>query len=282
MKLLIADDESRIRKGLLSLSWNSIGIDRVYEAENGLKAAEILKEKNIDIFISDIKMPGLSGLELAEYIQQYKMDTAVILLTGFSEFEYAQKALRNGVADYLLKPLRPKDILDTVSRVIEELKRKRYQERVVEEYEITASAPDYQGQIAWHFKGIHEQAMEILRDMAQNFQQGVSLNSLAEKYHFSVGYLSRMIKKETGYSFSEILNSIRLAGAVELLISNHTTISQIGDMVGFSDQKYFSQVFKKTFGISPVELRKKEEKHSYSVIDILKQNTKTEEEQQDL
>ena len=282
MKLLIADDESRIRKGLLSLSWNSIGIDRVYEAENGLKAEEILKEKNIDIFISDIKMPGLSGLELAEYVQQYKMDTAVILLTGFSEFEYAQKALRNGVADYLLKPLRPKDILDTVSRVIEELKRKRYQEKVVEEYEITASAPDYQGQIAWHFKGIHEQAMEILRDMAQNFQQGMSLNSLAEKYHFSVGYLSRMIKKETGYSFSEILNSIRLAGAVELLISNHTTISQIGDMVGFSDQKYFSQVFKKTFGISPGEFRKKEEKHSYSVIDILKRNTKTEEEQQDL
>lgn len=69
-------------------------------------------------------MPGLSGLELAEYVSKNNLDTAVVLLTGFSEFEYAQKALRNGVLDYMLKPLRPKDILSTVERVKETLEKK--------------------------------------------------------------------------------------------------------------------------------------------------------------
>lgn len=269
MRLLIADDEKNIRNGLLSFPWNTIGIQKVYQAENGLEALEILERKQIDIVISDIKMPGLSGLELAEFVQKNSLDTAVVLLTGFSEFEYAQKALRNGVLDYMLKPLRPKDILSTVLKVKETLEKRRYKEKVVEQYEGAANSRDYQEQISWHFRGVNEQAMEILKDMAQNFSQGVSLNSLAEKYHYSVAYLSRMIKKETGFSFSEILNSIRLAQAAELLKKDCGKISMAGEMAGFSDQKYFSQVFKKAFGVSPGEFRKQEESQLYSIIDIL-------------
>lgn len=269
MRLLIADDENRIRNGLLSLPWDSIGIDKVEQAENGLEAMEILKEKRVDILISDIKMPGYSGLELAEYVKKCQMDTSVILLTGFSEFEYAREALRNGVADYMLKPIRPRDILETVSRVKDNLEKKRYKEKVVEKYEEAASSQNYEEQIAWHFKGVNEQSMKILKDMAKNSGWGISLNSLAVKYHFSVGYLSRMIKKETGYSFSEILNSIRLAGAVELLQKNNAKLSLIGDSVGFSNQKYFSQVFKKVFGMSPGEFRRQKEQKSYDISDIL-------------
>lgn len=273
MRLLIADDERTIRMGLLSLPWETIGITKVYQVENGLEAMEVLKEKKIDILVSDIRMPGISGLELAEYIQKYAMDTAVVLLTGFSDFEYARTALRNGVEDYLLKPIRPKNILETISRVKDNLEKRRYQKNLVKQYETAVSSPDYQEQITWHFKGLQDQAMEILKDMAQNYSEGISLNSLAEKYHFSVGYLSRMIKKETGYSFSEILNSIRLTAAVELLADETIKISHIGDCVGFSDQKYFSQVFKKTFGISPGEYRKQKEMQKYSIMDILKKET---------
>ena len=121
MNLLVADDEMAIRRGMLSLPWTSIGIEEVYEAENGLQAKDILRQKRVDIIISDIKMPGLTGLELAEYVKEYDLDTAVILLTGFSDFSYAQKAIRNEVFDYMLKPLRPKDILETVSGVMKRL-----------------------------------------------------------------------------------------------------------------------------------------------------------------
>ena len=96
MKLLVADDEMTIRRGLLSLPWNTIGIDEVFEAENGLAAMEILRSHRVDIMISDVRMPGMTGLELAEYVKEYDLDTAVILLTGFSDFEYAQQAIRSG------------------------------------------------------------------------------------------------------------------------------------------------------------------------------------------
>lgn len=277
MKLLIADDESTIRRGLLSLPWESIGIKEVEQAENGLEAKEILKKKKIDIVISDIKMPGLSGLELAEYIKEYALDVGVILLTGFSEFEYAQRALRTDVFDYLLKPIRPKDILEAATRAIERLERKRYKEKVVRKYETAANSLDFGEQIACHFQGCNRQTMEILLVLAQDFSQGISLNSLAETYHFSVGYLSRMIKKETGYSFSEILNSIRLGAAIELLKDEHIKTGIAGEYAGFSDQKYFSQVFKKVFGISPGEFRRQEKKQ-YTIKEILEMTEKIKEE----
>lgn len=196
MILLIADDEKTIRNGLLSLPWADIGIEEVYQAENGLAAKEILKEKRIDIVISDIKMPGLSGLELAEYIKECSMDTAVVFLTGYSDFEYARKAIQNQVCDYLLKPIRTKDILETVERVIETLKRKRYKAEVVRKYEAATGSLDLGEQMAWLFQRANRQTMEILQDMAVNYAKEVSLNSLAEKYHFSAAYLSRMIKKK--------------------------------------------------------------------------------------
>ena len=145
MKLLIADDEQIIRNGLLSLPWKDIGVEEVYQAENGLTAKEILTEEKIDVVISDIKMPGLSGLELAEYIKECSMDTAVIFLTGYSDFEYARRAIRNQVSDYLLKPIRRKDILETVERVLQALERKRYKAEVVRKYETASGSLDLGG-----------------------------------------------------------------------------------------------------------------------------------------
>lgn len=279
MKLLVADDEQRIRNGLLSLPWESIGIQKVYQAENGIEAIEVLKKEKIDIIISDVKMPGLSGLDLAEHIKQYAMDTAVILLTGFSDFEYVQRALRNEVFDYMLKPLRPKDILNTVERVKERLEQTRYKEMAVRQYEAATGSLNFEEQIGWNFQGINRQAMDILLDMAKNYSQGISLNSLAEKYHFSVGYLSRMLKKETGYSFSALLNSIRLAAAIELLMEGHTKVGLIGDQVGFRDQKYFGQVFKRAFGCSPVEFRRKEDMRHCRIKEILEMTEEAEPKQ---
>ena len=86
MQLLIADDEYIIREGLKSLDWASIGISSVLSAGTGIEAQRILNENSIDIAILDIRMPGMSGLELANYIQLSKKQTMVILLTGYAEF----------------------------------------------------------------------------------------------------------------------------------------------------------------------------------------------------
>lgn len=270
MNLLIADDEITIRKGLRSLPWETIGIGKIFDVENGLKAKEILLAENIDIVICDIKMPGMTGLELAEYIQEYNVDVAIILLTGFSEFEYAQQALRNNVADYMLKPIRPSEILKTVNRVARALEKSRYQSEVMLRYENELENEDLGEQLCLLFQEAGETCQDILKDMGLNFQYDISLNSMAEKYHFSISYLSRMIKKETGYNFSDLLMGLRMVQAIRYLQRENVKIASVCEKAGFHDAKYFGQVFKKVFGCNPNEFRKSPDvKKTYSVKHIL-------------
>ena len=102
-----------IRRGLLSLDWKSIGITDVYSVANGVEAKELLLSTSIDLVIFDIRMPGFSGLELAQMVKERSMDVAVVVLSGFSEFEYARSAMRYGVYEYLLKPVSPNELMET-------------------------------------------------------------------------------------------------------------------------------------------------------------------------
>lgn len=256
MKLLIADDELVIRRGLLTLDWKSIGITEVYSARNGTEVKELLLAESIDLAIFDIKMPGMSGLDLAGMIKENSMDTAVILLTGFSDFEYARQALHFNVYEYMLKPFRPREILETVARVKKLLEQKRYQARVLRAYEDTTGAFDTITQVRNHFYRASQLTSDLLQDLAKNFDQQISLEELAEKYHFSVAYLSRKIKQETGYSYMDILKAIRLMNAAQLLLEGEK-VNQACMKAGFRDQRYFSQVFRGAFGCSPSDFKKR-------------------------
>lgn len=106
LKVMIVDNEPVIRKGLSQcFDWEGMGCDVPILASDGLEALEKLKSTILDIVISDIRMPGMDGLSLANTIMQQYPQTKVIILTGYSEFEYAQQAVRYRVADFLLKPV---------------------------------------------------------------------------------------------------------------------------------------------------------------------------------
>jgi len=254
MNLLIADDEMVIRRGLQSLDWASIGVSEVYTVRNGAEARELLLSTPIDLVIFDIKMPGMSGLELAAMVKEKSLDTAVVLLTGFSNFEYARDALRAGVYEYLLKPLRPKEILNTMEDVIRRLERKRYQARLVRQHEATLGSFDTVAQVKNRFPQVSKTMSDILLHMASHFDQPLSLSGISEEHHFSVNYVSKMFKRETGFSFTEILTAIRMMNAAHQLLED-IRVNQVSTQVGFSDQHYFAQVFRKTFGCPPSKFK---------------------------
>ena len=107
--LLIVDDEAATRRGLSCFfDWESIDCAVAATASDGAEAIEILKTTPVDIVITDVKMPVTDGLELARYVYENRPETAVILLTGYAEFEYARTAIRYNVSSFLLKPT-PKD-----------------------------------------------------------------------------------------------------------------------------------------------------------------------------
>ncbi|RGD64714.1 response regulator, partial [Lachnospiraceae bacterium OF09-6] len=115
MKLLIADDEEFSRTCISEmLDWNSYGITVVATAENGLDAWEKVKKYKPDIVITDIKMPQISGLDLLTKIQENHLEIDTIMISGFDEFAFAQKALNLGAKNYLLKPVNPAELLNSV------------------------------------------------------------------------------------------------------------------------------------------------------------------------
>ncbi|MCI9142977.1 MAG: response regulator [Lachnospiraceae bacterium] len=125
-RVIIADDEPwavyRIRN---LIAWESMNCEIVGTAGDGLSALEMIREKQPDILFSDIRMPGLDGLQLIREMKTISPHTLVILISGYSDFSYAQEALRQGVFDYLVKPVRKNDltaVLEQAARRLSELR----------------------------------------------------------------------------------------------------------------------------------------------------------------
>ncbi len=105
-KILLVDDEEEIRKGIIKhIKWEELGFNVVGEAENGIEALDIIDKTEPDIVITDIKMPFMDGIKLAQNIRYRYPTTKVIVLSGFDDFEYAQEAMKLGVMRYILKPI---------------------------------------------------------------------------------------------------------------------------------------------------------------------------------
>lgn len=131
MRLLIAEDELWLRKRLVStIDWSSYGISEVYEAEDGGEALEIALKEKPDIVITDIRMPELSGIDLMKKLNENSIFSKMIVVSGYDDFEYAQGALRMGAINYLLKPVDEEELLDSVKRCVEELKKEKNKETV--------------------------------------------------------------------------------------------------------------------------------------------------------
>ncbi|ACI18257.1 response regulator transcription factor [Dictyoglomus thermophilum] len=126
-KVLIADDEPVIRQGLKKIvNWNALGFKIVGEAEDGVEALDKVRKLDPDLCVIDIRMPGMDGLELISEIRKSKSEIKIIILTGYPEFEYAQKAISLGVQSYMLKPVDPQILKDELTKIYEDLERKKF------------------------------------------------------------------------------------------------------------------------------------------------------------
>lgn len=106
IKVIIADDDFNVREGLSSLiDWKKLGAEVVCAAADGTKVVEALKREAVDLVITDIKMPVMDGIELAQYIHEHLPTIQVLFLSAYADFEYAQEAVNIGVRGYILKPI---------------------------------------------------------------------------------------------------------------------------------------------------------------------------------
>lgn len=121
-KLIIADDEPKIRRGLKKLlNWNEYGIEIVGEAEDGEITLDLIKEKTPDIILLDINMPFINGLELLKKLRNLNNRCIVIIISGYDEFSYAQEALKLNVFNYVLKPVTRKNMSEIITEAVKKL-----------------------------------------------------------------------------------------------------------------------------------------------------------------
>lgn len=235
-RLLVADDEKKLLAGLCDFyPWKDLGYQIVARVENGRKALEYISRNPVDVVLTDISMPVMTGLELAEILSREHPEIKVVFLSGYTEFKYAQQALRYGVQDYILKPVKT----DVLRKTFTELKRKMDQER-----DIPEMVPGYYGNIV-------KKVAEYIRTNLKT----ANLEEAALLVNLSAGYLSALYKRETGKSFSESLLETRMKKAAELLICPEYKIYDISEFLGYENSKNFSRAFKSYYGISPRDFR---------------------------
>lgn len=122
LKVLIADDEIKVSKLIQCLiHWDELGMEVIGTVNDGVKAYEMILEKQPDIVITDIRMPGMDGIELVEKVlgrEGADRKVFFVIISGYSQFEYAQQAVKLGVEDYLLKPIKKKELEAVLNKIL--------------------------------------------------------------------------------------------------------------------------------------------------------------------
>ena len=124
-RLLIVDDEQIVREGLLAILLKGFPKMNIEVANNGETALEMARTFMPDLVLMDIKMPGMNGLETIQKMKEERLNTKFIMISAYAEFEYAQSAMKLGVEDYLLKPSKASEVVQTVSKVISQISEER-------------------------------------------------------------------------------------------------------------------------------------------------------------
>ena len=236
MKILIIDDEPKIRNGLSNLLTRREGWEVAGAYENAADALKYLAVNQVDVMITDIKMPEISGLELIARIRERDKKTAIIILSGYSNFQFAQRAIELGVSRYLTKPTNPRELICVLEETEKKLGGKQEKEKD-------------SGKIPNLFV---QKAADYIK---LNYSEKISIREIADQLYLSPNYLSELFKKHTGKTISEYLTDYRLEKACQLLDHAEYRVGDVSGMVGIHDGRYFSNMFKKKYGMTPTEYR---------------------------
>ncbi|MBU3199937.1 response regulator [Clostridium estertheticum] len=260
--LIIADDEFIIRQGLMSFKWEIFGFKVIGSASDGEEVLNIMKNKPTDLLVTDIQMPIIDGLKLSEIIRNLYPSTKVIILTGYKNFEYAQKAINSGVSDYLLKPVDLTEMGNLILKVKEELDAEASTKELIYNYErqlkeISIKSSEQITMNGYAKSSSHNAVQQVVNHIKEHYNMKITLNDMAEKVYLNSSYLSVQFKKEMGINFIDYIKKVRIEKAKELLKRIDLKSYEVCEAVGYKDYKYFTELFKELTGLTPLEFRQK-------------------------
>lgn len=250
-KLLIVDDEPQILEGMKrTLDWASYGFHLVETSETREEAISKAVELLPDIAIFDVCIGTDRGYEIIRKLNELHLPTKYIIMSGYSEFEYAQEAIRCGVKDYLLKPVERSKLQMVIEKIIVEDLHGTLDGRSSEDLNTDPI-------LGIPYDRLSKLTNRILVMVKAEYAQNITLKSVAERFRMNSTYLGQLFLKEAQMKFSEYLMAYRMLHARELIVTTEEKISSISLSVGYPNLNYFYTHFQGYFGMSPSELRKK-------------------------
>jgi two-component system response regulator YesN len=235
-RVIVAEDEELILNNTVKkIHQTGFGFEVIAAVQNGKLALDKIEESSPDVLITDIRMPVMDGLELIKNVALNYPYIKTIIISGFSEFEYAKQAMKYGVKDYLLKPLESEELKAALIGIKISLEADAdFLQRQIQKDEDRDYSPE-------------EIVSFIELFMKENFSQEINLNA---------SYLSKIYKKYREETPLKYLLNLRINRAKHLLLNNpELEIKTVGELVGYPDQFYFSRIFKHLTGKSPTEFR---------------------------
>ena len=251
---LIVEDESLMREYLM-MNLNNIHNQWVAAAcaRDGIEATALLNDQPFDLVITDINMPRMGGLELATHISSNIPNTDIILLTGYDEFNFARTAIRIGVADYLLKPLRDGELHSILDRLASKRNNSDMNGDLTKNITLQSQAAVKSDVVAGNPNILIQRVRNYIE---RHYCEQISLSEVADLMDVNPTYLSSIFESEQGESYSKYVLRLRIERAA-LLLRTHPVgnISDIATDVGYLSAKHFISVFKKYYGMTPSEFR---------------------------
>ena len=224
LRCAIIDDEKSVHK-IINNIIEKDGLPLVISnsAYDGIEGKGLIQKNNFDIIFIDIQMPYLDGFDL---ISKYPNNNYIVV-TAFDYFDYAQRALRLGVKDILLKPIDREQLAEAVNRAIGF---KLTKNKVID---------------------------EVLLYIHSNFSKEITVSDLADQNYMNSSNFSRLFKNSVGISIIDYLRKIRINKAKDLLDSSYKSISEIALEVGYKSENLFYKDFKRIENITPSKYREK-------------------------
>lgn len=289
MRILIADDEMISRATIQRMIRNYCPwAGQVKEASDGREAVEKAMELDADVVLMDIEMPELDGMEAARRLRQWKEGCVIIFLTAFATFQYAKQAISLGATEFLVKPVDPCELKKVLERVRERVdgtaggmgrtaedRNPAYGNRECAECAgvraecagaHVSGAGVHISDSGSHtldeaIKSFGARAVKISQEGKQymdlHYMDDIGVDTMARMFQVSANYFNKMFKQAYSISSKEYLINIRVGHAMEYLKNPALTIREAGIMVGYEDSNYFTRIFKKKTGMTPIEYRNK-------------------------
>ncbi|QJD84039.1 response regulator transcription factor [Cohnella herbarum] len=216
----------------------------VHAAPDGESVLRFIENSQVpDVLITDIHMPVMDGIHLIGIIEKYYPSVKKVVISGYSEFEYARQALKNNVLDFLLKPVKKQDLEDLLSKI----------QILIESERTDLKSPML-------LKNRQYSSEEIVKTVAQfiktNYSKELSLEEMAKQFNVNAPHLSKIFLKYAGESPSKYIMSLRMNEAKQLLsLKKELSVKEVGEAVGYPDPFYFSRIFKQHTRMTPTDYR---------------------------